>query len=299
MSDFIPMNFGEQSCLEYFNAQPSAVKGQSNFATQFYKRYLYNLIYSLFEFENLPNDWKINYFRLWLFQFGSIAVVYTKKFGWICHPYSIVKLDMYYNPKIIQINNRFINKPVVGVIGTNAQVLHCFDDFYGFEPIVIQYAEKLASCDKDIDISLMNANVTMSAEVSSKKEGEALKKAYEDATTGKPLIVMNNNILKGKPITTFMANPKNNFIAKDILDAKRTIINEFLTVIGIRNANYDKKERLNSQEVNENNDETKALISVVFDNLSDDIKRLNDLSGLNIKIKLRYDYDEEVVDNAI
>lgn len=290
MDNFV--DFNRQEIADYFNRQPSAVKGQWNSTTLYYKRQLYNLIFSVFKFE-IPKDWKMNYFRYWLFKFGSIATVYTKEFGWVCQPYSIVKLDIYYNPKVIQVYNQFIKTPKVGIIGENAGIIKAFDDFFGFEDIVCNYAEKLANCDKSINVSLMNSNVTFLAEVESKKEAEALKEAYERATTGEPFIALNKNVLNDKGIVTMFPNVSNNFIAPDVMQLKRAIINEFLTTIGIKNANYDKKERLNSQEVTENNDETKALISVVYDNIKASMDEINSFSDLALNVSLRYDYESE------
>lgn len=292
------LDFNCQDMMNYFNRQPSSVKGQGNATTLYYKRILYNILYSVFEFD-LPKEWKLNYFRYWLFHFGSVATVYTNEYGWVVQPYSIVKLDLYYQPKVIQIYNQFITKPKVGVIGENAEIIKCFDDFYGFEDIINNYAEKLANCDKSINISLMNSNVTYSAEVENKKDAEALKEAYSKATTGEPFVVLNKNILNDKGIVSLFPNVKNNFIAPDVLQLKRTIINEFLTTIGIKNANYDKKERLNSQEVSENNDETRAIVSVVYDNLKQCCDNINKIADIDINVKLRYNYESEVKESEV
>lgn len=291
-NDFI--DFNQQELTDYFNRQPSQVKGQWNSTTLYYKRMLYNILYSVFEFD-IPKEWKLNYFRYWLFKFGSIAVVYTNEFGWVCQPYSIVKLDLFYNPKVIQVYNQHIKTPKIGIIDENSGIIKCFDDYYGFDDIICNYAEKLANCDRSVNVSLMNSNVTFLAEVESKKESDTLKEAYGRATTGEPFIAINKNVLGNKGIVTMFPNVKNNFIAPDIMTLKRTIINEFLTTIGVRNANYDKKERLNSQEVTENNDETKSIVSVVYDNLVDSIERINNISGLDLKVTLRYNYDDNEV----
>lgn len=293
INEFI--DFNTQSMVDYFNRQPSAVKGQYNSATLYYKRILYNILYSVFEFK-IPDDWKMNYFRYWLFRYGSIATVYTNEFGWVCQPYSIVKLDLYYQPKVIQVYNQFIKNPKVGVIGENAEIIKCFDDFYGFDDIISMYAEKLAQCDKSINISLMNSNVTFSAETDNKKQAEEIKLAYEKATTGEPFIVLNKNVLNEKGIVQLFPSVKNNFIAPDVLQLKRSIINEFLTTIGIKNANYDKKERLNSQEVSENNDETRALVSVVYDNLSECFENVRKIADIELEVSLRYNYDDNYDD---
>lgn len=291
-----PLDYSAHMMNGYFNTQPSSVQGQNNGTTNFYKRQLYNLIYSLYDF-NIPKDWNLGYFRYWLFHYGSLGVIYTKEFGWICQPYSVVKLDLYYQPKVIQIYNQFIKDAKVGIIGENAGIVKCFDDYFGFDDIVHHYAEKLANCDKSIDISLMNANVSVIAEVENKKEADAMKEAYGRATTGEPLVTINKNVLNNNGLNTLLSNPKNNFIASDVQVLKRSIVNEFLTRIGIRNANFDKKERMNSQEVSENNDETKAICDVVFENIKESFDRINAFSGLGLGIEYHFDYETEVLDN--
>jgi hypothetical protein len=290
--------FGQEMILDHFNIQPSMVKGRANAGTEFYKRLLYTKIYSTLDF-TLPEGWKKNYFRFWLFHIGSIAVIYTKEFGWVCQPYSIIELDLYYNPKIIQVYNQFITTPKIGAVGVNAGIIKCMDDYFGLDDIVTRYATDLAQCDRSIEVNLMNSNVTAFFKAKSKKDADAIKEAYGQATTGKPFVVVNKEVMDDEAIETLLPNIKNNFIVNDLLQARRGILNAFLTEIGIRNANYDKRERLNSQEVNENNDETSAIISVMYDNIKKSMETINDISGLGLDVKLHYDYDDrEVNDNG-
>ena len=138
----------------------------------------------------------------------------------------------------------------------------------------------------------MNGNITAFFEADSKKQADEVKEAYGNATSGKPLVVVNKEVMNGKQITTLLPNVGNNYIVDKLLTARRGIINSFLTEIGIRNANYEKKERLNSAEVEENNDETKAIITVIYENVKKCMETINAFSGLNLDVELRYDYTE-------
>ena len=287
-----PVMFSQDMIMNHFNLQPSDVKGRANAGTEFYKRLLYTKLASVFDF-TLPETWKKNYFRFWLFRWGSIGVIYTKEFGWICQPYSVVKLDIYYNPKVIQIYNKYIDTPKIGVVGTNSGIIKCMDDYYGLDDIITRYATDLAQCDRSIEVNLMNSNVTAFFTAKSKKEADAIREAYGEATTGKPLVVINKEVMDEDRIETLLPNMKNNFLVNDLLQARRGILNAFLTEIGIRNANYDKKERLNSQEVSENNDETSAIVSVIYDNIKAGMDEINKISGLSLDVKLHYDYENE------
>ena len=234
----------------------------------------------------------MDFFRFWLFRYGSIAVIYTNEFGWVAQPYSVDELSLYYNPRKITVHNQFIKKPKTGIIGINAGIIHIMDDYFGLDDIVTKYAEMLAQIDRSINVNLMNCNVTAFFEADSKKQAEEVKEAYGDATTGKPLVVVNKEVMNGKQITTLLPNVGNNYIVDKLLTARRCIINAFLTEIGIRNANYEKKERLNSAEVEENNDETKAIITVIYENVKKCMETINAFSGLGLDVELRYDYTE-------
>lgn len=284
-----PIGYGMQNYLNYFNMQPADVKGSANISVDYYKRELYNMIYSVFEFD-LPKSWALNFFRFFLFHCGSIGVIYTKEYGWVAQPYSFTELDLYYNPKMIMVNNQFFNDTKYGLIGVNAEIIKIFDDYFGLEALVTRYAEMLAQCDKSININLMNANVALVAEVENKKQADSVKEAYGRATAGEPLVTINKEVLNGNSLNTMIANVKNTFIANDIQILKRSIVNEFLTKVGIRNSNYEKKERLTSAEVEENNDETRALVSIIYDNIKEGMKKASAISGLNLDVSLRYEY---------
>lgn len=286
-----PIMYKQQELMNYFNLQPSEVKGRYNTATEFHKRYLYSKVYSTLKF-TLPDRWDINFFRFWLFRYGSISVIYTNEFGWIAQPYSVDELDIYYNPRKITVYNEFLKKPKTGIIGINADIIHIMDDYFGLDDIVTKYAEMLAQIDRSINVNLMNCNVTALFEADSKKQADEVKEAYGAATTGKPLVVINKDVMNGKQISTLLPNITNNYIVDRLLSARRSIINAFLTEIGIRNANYEKKERLNSAEVEENNDETKAIITIIYENVKQCMDRINAISDLNLDVELRYRYTD-------
>lgn len=287
-----PIDFRQQMDMNYFNIQPSQVKGRANSAVQFNKRYLYNKLYSVYRF-TLPKHWAMNWFRFWLFQFGSIGVVYSKKYGWIDQPYSIIHLDMEFNPKEILVYNTFITKEIYGLIGYNAGIIHLMDDYYGLDDLVTYYAELLAQVGRSVNVNLMNSNMSLLGKAKSKKQGEEIKNAYSRATIGEPLVVVNSEVFSEEDFITLVPNIKNNYIAGELMETRRSIVNAFLTEIGIRNVSVQKKERLVSNETSENNDETRAIATVIYENISRDMEVINSISGLGLKVEMRYDYENQ------
>jgi len=208
---------------------------------------------------------------------------------------------MYWNPKEIVITNSYLSSPKYGVIGVNSGIIKLFDDYGGMDDIVRHYAVKLAQIDRCIDVNLMNANVTKYFEARNKKHAQEIKDLYAQSTQGEPLVIANESLTKGKQIETLYKNIKSDYIVNDLLQSKRTIINEFLTKIGIANANYDKRERLNTDEVNQNNEETKAMINVIYDNIKEGIAEINAISGLGITVELteRGDSNDTATDDTV
>lgn len=298
------MVFDFQKCMyeDYFNMQPSEVKGPLNAATIKESRYLWNLVYSCYRF-GMPKEFSLGWFRFWLFQAGAIGICYTGQPGleWVNGPFGVELVDYQMRPLKVQMNNKQLNQTAYGVRGLNFACIHILDDYFGLWDIVTMYAEKLAQIDKAININLMNCNVSKAFPAATKKDADTIKEAYGRATTGEPLILVNNKYFDEEGnfrFTNFFGDVKGDYIATDLQHLRREIVNEFLTKIGIRNANYDKRERLNSQEVEENNDETSALVSIMYKNIQQGLEECREIGAPQITCELNYDYMEEVSNNA-
>ena len=290
------INYGQQMNMEYFNVQPSMVKGRANMGTAFEARYLWNLIYSKFRF-GLPKEWELNFFRFWLFQGGSIGVIYTREYGWICNPYGVTKRALYYKPAEIEVYNEWLKSPKRGIIGINAGIIHCMDDYFGLSDLVTRYAEKLAQIDRSINVNLMNCNVTAYFEATNKKQADTIKEAYGKATSGEPFIVLNKDVTAGERPKPFLQDIASTYIVDKLQVEKRMIVNEFLTKVGIKNANYEKKERLNSQEVEANDEEVESIVSIMLQNIRAGMEEINAISGLNLTVELVEGGEDNEIDS--
>lgn len=282
------ISYHDQMCNDYFNLQPSTVKGPANISTEYEKRYLLQKLYSVYDF-TIPESWSLAYFRALLFFYGSIAVIYTKSNGWICNGYSVTKMGLYYRPAVIECYNTFLDKSLIGVVGINSGIVHILDDRFGMDDILTRYAVHLAEIDKAISINLMITGTGFVYDAPDKKTADTVKELFARSTTGEPLVTYKANDINGDRKTLQLLNPdlKTNFIVNDLLIARRTLINNFLTEIGIASCNYDKKERLTTEEVLRNDNEINSLSSVILRNLKDDFAKINKISGLGLDVRLR------------
>ena len=297
------ISFYKQSAVDYFNIKPYEVKGRANAGTEYYKRILYNKLFSVYKF-NIPDENMLGWLRFFLFRFGSIAYIDAGELGWIFYPYSITELNYLMRPSAIEVTlmndvNSRSSEAIEGVIGENAEVVYILDDYFGVDDIITRYAEMLAQCDRSINVNLMNSNITFFASVDNKKDAETLKEAYGRATEGEPFITVNKSLLLDETgaLKPLLRGAKDNYIANDILTTRRGILNAFLTEIGIRNSNYDKKERLTTSEIGENNDETRSLVEIIYNNISDCFARCSAMSGETLTVEKTYNYDTIKTEN--
>lgn len=272
----------------FLTPHPRDVEGLNNSSYIYYRNQLYLKLFSIFEFNNIPPSWNIDYLKNILFPMGFICVVDTPA-GVLPLQGGYTGYNVYNFPTKLIVGN-----PVLGDIerdiGKNGELLYynyINDSFQSIEPLVKRYAALLASCDGTLNTSLMNSRIAHIFIANTDAEMETYKKIYDDVSEGKPAV-----FLKKPTGSTLMEtnneflNVKNTYIGNDVLLTKRTLMNEFLTEIGINNANTDKRERLITSEVNANNAETRALINLWCDTMNGCFNRINNLFGFNINVSI-------------
>lgn len=272
--------------------KPKKVNGLLTVRTEFYRRTLWRKVKGLFDIK-LPDDWDYGYFLNTLVGEGVVAVtdsvIGVRPF--ICSPFGINYMN---NPTQVRVVVPTIMQ-FERTLGEDAELL--FLDrlpnktYWTFREIVDVYAEKLASADCCIDVNLMNSKAGFIFEAESKAQAETIKLLFDKISEGDPLVVYRAGSLTSSGLNAFFNNLKNNFICDVLQDAKRTIMNEFLTEIGLNNANTDKRERLLTSEVSANNQEILCNTDVWAKNLEICLTKIHnmfpELEG-TFDIKLKY-----------
>lgn len=277
---------------DFLTPNPKDVEGLNNSSYFFYQDQLFLLIHSLLEIENMPEHWNKEYIFDNIFRRGYMCEV-----EWVGQHYLLnggyEGQNLYHFPTHVNIAN-----PVLGSfrreIGKTANLVYLGyvnGHFLSLYPLVERYAVLLAQCDGSINVSLMNSRVAHVFVANDDSMKKTMEKVYDEVSMGKPAIFMNKNGVDSPSDLAFFMNAKNSYIANDIQLTKRQIMNEFLTAIGIMNANTDKRERLNQDEVNANNGETMALCSLILNTINECLERGNKLFGLNVRFK----FNEKVV----
>ena len=278
---------------------PSTVHGDSGL-TAFFVRYLLQKAMSVFRY-TLPENWDKTYFLYTLYSIGYIAVVNTDKFGTICQSCGLTGYDVYYRPTHAVIANPLLTGILQPRIGAQCELIKLTPDYGGIMDLVYYYADMMAVCASTAGLNVLNSKLSYVFTAKNKAGAESFKKLYDRIASGEPAVVQDKTLLNEDGIfawDSFSQNVGQNFIAPGILQAMRTIEHMFDTDIGIPNANIDKRERLNSQEVDSNNVETASKCSLWLDSLKESCKRVNKMFGLNVSVDWRFPPDVGGVTSA-
>lgn len=273
---------------EVLSVKPKDVNGQYNAICMLYKRHLTNMILSRFAFK-IPDWWDYEFFTENLFMNGYLLVADIEAVGVIPQKGSISGINIWGRPLDATIIN-----PILGnfdrTIGEDCCIVKIGYNYNeNIQPIVNHYAELLASCDCSIDVNLMNTRVASIFECEDKAQEMTAKKVYDDISMGKPAVFIKKNL----GMTFYQNNVKNTYIADDIQLLKSKIYSEFLTRIGVNNANTDKRERLITNEVDANNEQMMLEVRPWLYNINKSFEKVNKMFGLNCVCTL-VDLDDSV-----
>lgn len=276
-----PMQY-DDLVRQFIAAKPKDVDGLANASAFYYSRKLLKELFGRFKF-TLPEDWPMDYFLKTLFIEGELCILDTAA-GVVPLRCGHSGINMYYEP-----THCIIANPILGdmrpEIGTECVLLRLNYDYSGVMPIINRYAGLLAMCDSSLAVTLMNSKVAFIGMASSKAQANTMKKMYDEISMGKPAVFVNGDAVNKENF--WFQNVKQSYVGIEIQQTKRMIVNDFLTEIGINNANIDKRERLNTEEVVSNNEEIENNVQHWIDNISAGFKAANAMFSLDLKVELR------------
>lgn len=282
----------------FFHHNPKSVNDMTNNSFFYYQFQLMTKLKSVLTVEGYPNNWNVDNMLDVLLTNGYIPIVKTD-IGTLALEGGFYGQNMYYMP-----TNVLVNNPVLGnidkKIGEDGELLYLnyeYNKFQGVMSLINRYAVLLANIDCSLNVSLYNSRVAHVFEAETDAQVKSLQKMYDDVSKGNPAVFLKKGL---KPLGAdkdggYFLNVKNTYIGNDLLLTKRSIMNEFLTEIGINNANTDKRERLNSDEVNANNSEVRCTIMRYIDSLNECARKINENPNFNDITNLKFSINTRVI----
>lgn len=260
----------------------------NNRTYQHYYNRLTELAISMFEWQNLPDTVDVRFLELSLFSTGMAVFFKDDELGYLALQTMIGgNLDVYNVPKIRRAYatngfNMSLSENDSVIIWNNMLRTNCLTD-------VELFARRLYECDRTIDVNI-KAQKTPLAILCDENQRLTMKNMYAQYDGNEPFIfgAKDLDIKKIQAITTGAP-----FVADKIMATKIQIWNEAMTYLGISNVNFQKKERLVTDEVTRNMGSTVSSRYTRLEMRKQACKQINKMFGLNINVEYREDIQIE------
>lgn len=290
------INNGAPYYYDYINAQvspimPSTVHVRGTGLPRFFARHLLQRAMSVFEWK-LPETWDKDYFLYAMYCYGYVSVFDTDQYGVIPQVCALGGYNVFYRPSFAVVGNPLIeNGQLKNLrIGDECEIVKLQPDYCGIMDTVSMYADLLALAIEAAAVNLVNSHLSYAFIAENKAGAESLKKVFDDVASGEPAVVLDKRLFSpdGSPLWQAFSNDlKQNYIVTELLNDMRTLYNQFDTEIGIANANITKRERLITDEVTANNQETTARAALWLEELQKSFERVNERFGLSLSVDWR------------
>lgn len=283
---------------------PSSVKNISQ-TYAFWERSLFQRATSIVDFE-LPEGWDgptRDFFYYCLFRFGFLCVFYNRKFGYSFQPCTLQGYDFYYQPTKAMVANPMLqNTYLIGNGADNSnstcELIKLTPDYRGIWDIISYYAEKLATMDGAVNMSIINSKLAYVLGAKTKASAEALKKIMDKINSGETTVIAdmllkNDPQSKENPFTAFeRGNLKNSYITNDLLRDFQFVLQNFDSEVGIPTLGMgeQKKERMVVDEANMKQLDGVSRSSVWKNSLDSSLEIVNKHFGKYGEIKAKFNF---------
>lgn len=292
------MNFYPYRFINLYNAarNPSTVHCKNTALVNYYSRYLLQKLISVYQWEGIPDHWAENYFQYVLFCYGHVGIINTDKYGVIPQECGLGGFNVFYQPRYITVANPLLQGLKQPVIGEECEVIKMMPDYGSPMDIISTYADLLALCLETAGTNLLNSKLAYVFTAGSKSMAESFKKLYDNIASGEPAAFLDKELYNEdgtRNWDAFSQNLGQNYITDKILADMKNIEDQFNTMIGIPNANTQKKERLITDEVNANNVDTFSRAALWLETMQRDCLKVNEMFGTDIWVTYRYEQQYE------
>lgn len=298
---YAPLNYDQINAIEG-QYTPSMVKSFNNKVFIFWERALFQRAASVIDFNGLPDTWegtRKDFFIYCLFKFGFIGVMDTKDYGLIFQPGTLMGYDLYYQPtKFIIANPHITIQTKEFTIGQDAELIKLTPDYMGIWDIISYYAEKLATLDNAINMSLINNKFAFMLAAKNKQASEAFKKMIDKVNAGEPAVIYDQKLVNDQQDKTepwqlwSRDHMKENYLTTMQLADFNTILHNFDKEIGIPTIPVEKKERMITDEAQSTVIDAISRSEIWLETLESSLNIVNAKYNLNIRAERHFKTEE-------
>ena len=266
---------------------PGTMSASDSALAAYYRRWLGQRAFAIFEFKGLPENWDEEYIKFVLMCYGVFAVLKTDKFGVIPQQCGFSGYNVYYRPTRAIVVNPLFDKTYDLKIGTDCELVRLAPDWRGIPDLIGHYADLLAIAKTSIVTNLFNSRLSYVFNAGTKAMAESFKLLYDKISRGEPAVFADKNLFgeNGEPNwTAFQQDLNSVYIVDKLQAAERGLLNEYYRDIGIPNIPFEKNERLNMEESSVNDYATICLVDLWKRTLNATLAKANAMFGLNVSV---------------
>ena len=246
-----------------------------------YYTYLQMLSLNMFKYKGLPESINTFYLEYVLQTRGYIGFYDDERLGLICSEITLGgKLNHYQMPTEY---HTVSTSPLIKKNLSNEEcvVMKNSPLYVGIFPYLNFFAKKLALTSRTMDQNL-TMQWTPYIITGDKRMLQQFKVFMKKILQGVQTIFTSKGF-RTEDVNVLQTNAP--FIADELHGMKQAILRECMTMLGIENANMDKKERLVADEVNANNQQVIASRNIWLEERKKAIKLLNEKFGLDASVE--------------
>lgn len=278
---------------------PDTIRVRDTTIFWYYSKYYLQKAISVFKIR-LPREWNSDFLLHVLFENGYFAVFDSnlagKDFGTVALNCTLSGYDLYYQPANAVIVNPSLPDGATLRIGKQCELVKLQPNYSGILDIVYRYAELMCLAHETLRSNVAASKLSYIFSAADKACAETFKKLMDDVASGEIAVATGDKLYTadGKQRwDTFSPNLGGNFIAPEIAVLMRKIDAMFDAEVGIPNANTEKRERLNVDEVNANNVATFCKAALWKDTIEAGFERVNEHYGASLSAPLTIEWRVE------
>lgn len=167
----------------------------------------------------------------------------------------------------------------------------------GLYGIIYKYAGLLADNDVSLNCAQINGRLNVGFTADSEQEARTGELVLKDWYNGKPYRILTQNIIE-KINPTILAQSGTNTLITSLIEAHRSLLQDFYNEIGVGYQGNAKRERVNTAEVGLMRGCLDLSLDIMISSLKEGVERVNELFGTSIEVEINENVFYEGSGNA-